>query len=226
MFFIPHPDRLPNLHVGWTLIHEMLFYLFFVAFFFTKRFSWIAIGWALSIVLYQIFFAQSHWLADFIFNENNILFLAGMLISVIWKKSNALIKNGALLFAAGALIFAVGSGLLHSHLLERDRMSAWFFGLGAICLILAAQNPRIEAYFAHRKTLNFLGDASYSIYLTHAPILAVAAKLITKWNDSFFVVPNFVTWVMLIIIALVAGSACYLIVEKPLIRFFKRRIKG
>ncbi len=224
MLFIQQ-SHAPNLHVGWTLNHEMLFYVIFLSFFLLKRFAPIAIGWAGLIAVYNLFFHESHWMTDFLFNTNNLLFLAGVGIAYYWKKLDVLIEGigGFALFLLGILIFTVGGFLFYEGVLGRDRGFVLFYGVGAVCLVAGAKSKKIESFFSRRKLMLFIGDASYSIYLSHVLILSVAAKVISKLQ-GFVALPNWLVWIALIVISLIGGCICYLVVEKPLLNFFRKKL--
>jgi peptidoglycan/LPS O-acetylase OafA/YrhL len=67
-------------------------------------------------------------------------------------------------------------------------------------------------------TLAFLGDASYSLYLTHPFAIKAASILCTKLD-----LPLPFVFVLGVPAALVVGSAVHLMVERPLLRLLGSR---
>ena len=61
-----------------------------------------------------------------------------------------------------------------------------------------------------RKILVTIGDASYSIYLVHLFIISMLVKLIPLPPDGI--------WILLFLLANIAGVAVYYCIEKPLAR--------
>jgi exopolysaccharide production protein ExoZ len=66
-----------------------------------------------------------------------------------------------------------------------------------------------------------LGDASYSIYLVHYPVLSALAK-ITKTMRFDTLVPHAILFVGFLVVATAAGLAFYVWIERPLRKIGKR----
>jgi peptidoglycan/LPS O-acetylase OafA/YrhL len=90
------------------------------------------------------------------------------------------------------------------------------FGLSMAFIVVAA--VRAEAAFLIKvpSALAFLGGASYSLYLVHNPVCALAARLFERW------------WIALTaacIAAAAAGIVYHLFVERPVLSLFARMIR-
>jgi exopolysaccharide production protein ExoZ len=70
-----------------------------------------------------------------------------------------------------------------------------------------------------------LGDASYSIYLTHFLTLSVLAKLI--WGcGAAHLIPQLAAYVLLAGTAIAVGVLCHLSVERPLLALLGQKRKS
>lgn len=90
------------------------------------------------------------------------------------------------------------------------------FALGVSMLIIGFIDIEGKRKIRFWGVLLLLGNASYSVYLIHSPILALTQRLFAKFNTH---------WALAltggILIATFAGIAYHLVVEKKFIRFFK-----
>jgi peptidoglycan/LPS O-acetylase OafA/YrhL len=205
------------LPVGWTLNFEMLFYLVFG----------LAIAFGMSALWFTLVLLALVYGAGQLFPEITVLrfysqslifeFVLGIVVARICLKRPTAPPEAALaLIAAGAVImFLVDWGP------NADRFST--FGCGAALMVLGA--VWLEPWISGRKTavaLSFLGDASYSIYLSHTFIVPGAVLLLKVIGMTE------PANVMLIVCALViiAGCYSYLWIERPLTRLFRRVLLG
>jgi exopolysaccharide production protein ExoZ len=202
----------PTMPVGWTLNFEMLFYAVF------------ALGIALGaprirfclLVFLSLFlagqtFPQSVPLA---FYAQSIIFefILGVCIAQILMRYGPFPAAGIVSALAGALFvfgWAWDDGnvrLLHA-------------GLGAAAIVLGFVwfEPLLARSKLARK-LSFLGDASYSIYLSHTFVVPASVAALAKLGVHDTVL------IALVAGALVtaAGCASYVWLEKPMMAFFKR----
>ena len=67
-----------------------------------------------------------------------------------------------------------------------------------------------------------LGNASYSIYLVHYPLLVVLCMLARRFLGS--AVPATPMFVAVAVLALAGGGLYYLLLERPGLRLFGRRL--
>ena len=86
---------------------------------------------------------------------------------------------------------------------------------GALGLEAAGRTPRWPV-------VRFLGDASYSIYLVHALAISVAVRL----GAMFGLPAGPVVFAGAIAVGLLAGCACYRLLERPLLRVFQQSSRG
>jgi peptidoglycan/LPS O-acetylase OafA/YrhL len=63
-----------------------------------------------------------------------------------------------------------------------------------------------------------LGNASYSVYLVHYPLLVVLCMAASRMLEG--VLPQPVLFVVVAVLALVGGALYYRLVERPALRLF------
>jgi exopolysaccharide production protein ExoZ len=84
------------------------------------------------------------------------------------------------------------------------------------CFINAEQNG-----FVVHSSLIKIGDASYSIYLSHILTLSAAGRIWSAFaSDSLY--DNYIMLPALFIFVIIVGMASYRYVEKPLLNYSRR----
>ncbi len=73
------------------------------------------------------------------------------------------------------------------------------------------------------KPLLWLGDASYSIYLTHFLLLSALAKVAVRLDAQASLSPV-VWWVFVVVGSVVGGLVFYRLVEQPLLKLIPGRL--
>jgi len=207
----------PHLTVGWTLLHEVLFYAYFSLFFLTRHFGRLTALWAGMIGLYYLF-PTGNWLADFLFSPHQLLFFAGIIIAAQRDRLAARL-SGPRLFALG-IALAIG-GLATALLQVREIYPTLLFGAAALALVTASATGGIERLFARQHLLVFLGAASYAIYLIHFPLMIGFSKVLAKIDERISL-PLPLVIALLFGCALLAGVLLHLWVEKPLLALSSR----
>jgi peptidoglycan/LPS O-acetylase OafA/YrhL len=206
---IPEPNRSLLLMVGWTLSYELLFYFVFAL---SARLPGrpiagvLAVLWGLSFIPSQNFYVQ------FIFND----FWAEFLIGTLLFK---MVKQQAALFSLGAVALIVF--LMFDHYGLPDRRSI-YFGLPAVTVVSIALG--LEGTFEKwcpafiLRMYKFLGDASYSIYLSHFFSLNVAYVAIYKVLKSNGGLAGIAYFLLAVFISLFAGGLVHVLIEKKILR--------
>lgn len=223
LLFLPHwhfgvPDRIwPILVPGWTLNYEMFFFfLFFVGIAFgSVRAVVIALLLALVALGAAVDFADPRlitWTHPYL-----LLFLAGMLLALAWPRID---------FARVAALLPVGLGLVILAALNGMPGAAVLpaFCLGAVLTVagtlgVQARRPGLEI-----RPLAALGDASYSIYLSHTIALifvikGLAVLPLSGWAQTV------VTGLLAVGILTAVGLAVYRWIERPMLRAMRRRLE-
>ncbi|WP_054308703.1 acyltransferase [Mesorhizobium sp. 1M-11] len=158
-FLIFPMDQYPLLSPGWSLEHEVLFYLI------SGVFVTIASIRFLPVVLFLLFVAGMHlsgW--DFhIFSRYQIYFATGILSYYLTRyRPRYLLISSA---AAMSLAALIGSNVIATNMYVYDALLA----LGFMALISACVSLE-SAGFHFPALLVQVGEASYSLYIVHAVI--------------------------------------------------------
>jgi peptidoglycan/LPS O-acetylase OafA/YrhL len=226
LLLIPQKDQ-PILEVGWTLIYELNFYLLFsIAIWLKPKHSVpVLSAWLLVTILHYrkiVKFPDDSFLLETVFGEMNLELVFGCLAAyIVIKYKNNIGKYRWILFGIANLGYVIMLGMFAWGKIGFGRIPT--FGSLAALLIIAAtlidlkDSPKIPAL------LIFLGEASYSIFLTHVPVISAITKILQKANlgkyfDGFFA-PALVA-----VFAVVFGCIFYSFIEKPLTVFLRKNI--
>lgn len=203
--------------VGWTLLHEMLFYYIFSAAMMLRLspfvFSTAAIVgmWMAGLFIEP----QAAW-AQVFTSEMNLLFVAGMALSALYRTRWRLpaVVGLPLMVLGGAGLLGVDIGPVQLTLLQAH-------DIGAVMVVAGALSVAMGAWGGLKPVLVSLGDSSYSLYLLH-PILAPAICLVlAKLHVSS-------AWLILPIgsvACVVAASLLYRFIENPLNQLAKKHLE-
>lgn len=219
--------RYPLLWVGWTLVFEMYFYYVFAASLnFSRRLALTLIGgWAALIVVLQFVpLSQNIWyktLTDGLVLEFTLGVLAGTLVAkkMVLRTAPSL---GLVALACVALTFAFHAAYDPRHELHVDLPLRFLtVGMPMALLLYGAVCLEARKKFAIPATFLFLGDASYSIYLTHAVFYVALGRILSRSIPGHM--PAFVTILVVPIAVVLGGCAVYRWVERPLLKLSRAR---
>lgn len=212
LLFVPYldirgsGDRLPLISPGWSLNLEMYFYVLFALTLWAPLRRWaVVILGVLFTVLIVCHDATPIKVAQFYMQPRIIEFWAGMALGWLYLRGG--MKASPVLALAA---MAVGFGVLVASSLP-FQVPAMLVVAGMICLEGAGQVPRWPL-------LGYLGDASYSTYLSHSAAIEVAYQL---WRHTHLSGALFAP--VGLIAAVCAGVLCYRYLETPLLTLWGRR---
>jgi len=219
---IPH-EAFPILQIGWTLMHEVYFYLVFAILLFLPIQARVpaAIVWALIIVAaasvsFTGFYADS--LAALALSPLTLEFLMGVGVGV-------LIKNGASRFA----LIALGIGIIWLVLgaqwisfqstdsslpLRRTLAFGPAFALIVYAVVVLEARTRLKSFVP--TPLVRLGDWSYSLYLGHLLVLSGVARLFFPMFGGPGLFDNAAFLILSSSIAIALAALVYYAFERPL----------
>lgn len=220
MLLLPQAN-LPPLTVSWTLIHEMYFYCVFGIFllFPAKLHVPALILWS---VVTQVFWQQlqpTQWQpwSYLLFNPLTLEFTTGCLIAVILQRWQA--PNPVFILLTGVL-----SALASWHLwtsansyefpIAGDRVLYFLLPCALILVGAVSLEYRGNIFYP---ALQKIGDASYSLYLTHILFLSVGRKIWQVYGDNSSMIANLLWWPALFAVTLAGGMLCYRWIEKPML---------
>ncbi len=229
----PIGDVRPN--VVWTLRHEFLFYILFACAMLAgvRRQALLVLWFASPFLLWALQRTAPEMLAplppdiqallSFLCNVVNVPFGAGFVFGIMYARGDHLCKprfgGGFPLILAAT---AAGFGLLawwgpswndfwvSVTVSVASALLVWF-GIG-----LRPDAGRMSRFGHH------LGDASYSIYLVHTPILLILLSLTTKLHVANHI---WVIYAAMVACAVTGGWVVHCIIERPLIRLVNKIIR-
>ena len=223
LLFIPHyhpsvSDQIwPILIPGWTLNYEMFFYLLFGASLFIST-RWRLASLASTFLLLVV---MGQWLTSdnplFITYTDTLLleFFAGVVIGIIYLRGIALSPAMSTILVATAIILLIGFET--SLLPEGSRIVTW--GLPAILLVVATLSLDRAGRIPPINSLKLIGDASYSIYLSHILSIEVVESL---WIIPGWQTDTLATQLMFVAACIgtstLVGIAAFHMVEQPMLR--------
>lgn len=228
-FLLLPSDKLPLVMVGWTLIHEMYFYsvYFFILLFFSEENLVNALVlWATAIIGANFSLELNAPFEKLVFHPLTIEFIFGCFIAIYYfRENNKILRNYLLLSvaAAGFIASIYGQNLYHYYTEGIDPKGWWrilIFGLPALLIVFCFINAERNG-FVFNSALVKIGDASYSIYLSHILTLSVVGRIWSGFSiDSTW--DNFIMIPVLIISAIIVGMLSYRYIEKPLLTYSRR----
>jgi exopolysaccharide production protein ExoZ len=204
------------LPVAWTLKHEMAFYLLFVAFLVGARLGAALFGAWMTACALALLHPATAFPASFVLSPYNLLFAVGLGVALTYRRLPARLA-APLLWSGAAGFLAVG--------FSEQYLAPWPLGLrtlaygvsaAAVIAALARARPRTP------RVLVALGDASYAIYLVHLPAMNVAAIAAARLGAPDLL-PPLIVLAALCAVAVLAGVATHLAVERPILSHLARR---
>jgi exopolysaccharide production protein ExoZ len=218
--FLPVVDTAGNfrpvLPVGWTLTYEFLFYLFFAAALALRIDVLRIVAPGLGLVAAVGLLRGENW-PDWtiLFSTIVLEFLFGVVLAKWTLRGFRLAPAVAMLLVLGgfAAILAMPMGP------ENLRVLSW--GMPAFAIVAGAVSLEPLVAPALPRWILALGDASYSIYLSHGFVLPVLMLLIGR-----FVSPGLwaeaVTILLCLVASSIAGWVMFFRVENPMLQFLRR----
>lgn len=221
LLFIPHfslsqsGQIWPILVPGWTLNYEMFFYAMFAASLVVKyRLATVASFLLSFIAIGHLMGPFANPITQTYTNPLLLEFIAGMVICHLWI-------SGQIKFSLFTSLFAILAGIMLLILRGYSWMEDYTLLIGSILLVCGCLNERILIW--KNNFLLALGDASYSIYLTHVftiPIIFWIWRYKLQLNNN-----DLSTSLLFMLIATVfsilIGSITYQKLEMPMLIWMK-----
>jgi exopolysaccharide production protein ExoZ len=199
--FLVHDPAQSILGVSWTLIYELMFYLIFCTWviLLRQKLYILLAGWFIGVISNLVFFQIPP--EKFIFlSQVNIYFIAGCFIALFYHKLPYKTNNKLLLVALAG--FVLCPFLLN---MEISILITCFI----LCVVAVLYETNQQSH-----TLVYLGNASYSIYLTHLTLLAILTNFI---KQPFMIVPVF-------FLCVGGGLLFYRYIESPVLKTLNQHL--
>jgi peptidoglycan/LPS O-acetylase OafA/YrhL len=228
--FLPSKDATGEirfvLDVGWTLTFEMLFYLLFALALALRVHVLKVLVPALTALAAIGLFRTDGWPAiSFLANALPLEFVFGVLIGLATLRGERVSPTtGVTLILVGFValfVLPLGLGLTGDPGATTMRVLAW--GVPAAMIMLGLVSVETYSQPLLPRWALAIGDASYSIYLSHTFTLAALGMLairlgLTRWMSLSVVV------VSGILASSLVGYCCFRLVERPLTERLKRSV--
>lgn len=229
--FIPNADYgmvanvpFPILSLGWSLNYEMFFYFIFSIFIVFPREAAvfcvvIVLG---AAVLIGLLFEPINVVVETWTQPIILEFAFGLLIGLAYRRGLLVpnsVRVAAVVFAVMLLAFDVGQ-LSHLAQTPNDFRRALGWGVPTALILAASVLGADPLPLSFEKAAGALGDASYSLYLTHPFVFLLLQRV---WAKVFGV---HLLWIMItigLIFAVSLSIAINKMIERPLIMRLQRR---
>jgi exopolysaccharide production protein ExoZ len=229
-FLLLPSETLPLVMVGWTLIHEMYFYLtFFLVMLLIKErhLPFVILLWGIVIIFLNVFLELTSPFSRLVSHPLTIEFISGCFLAIIFfRENNRLLETRSLLILTSiCLIVSVyGYCLYHQITGQIDPQGWWrilIFGIPAILLVFSFVNAERNGNILHSSLVK-IGDASYSIYLSHILTLSAAGRLWSMYYSSNAAYDKIIMIPLFLVLTIIVGIASYHFIEMPLLRYSRR----
>lgn len=221
--------------VSWTLTHEVFFYLLFgLAILLKPKFSRsIVIIWIIGLLLNfaNLLPIEKSLLFNFVFNGRNLEFILGCGAAYIVSKSSQGRGFFAVITALVMLMISIFNTGYHETGLVSAEIAPLAYGIPFALLIVGSVRFEKHTSLKIPGLLIFLGDASYSIYLTHGFFVnnftKIFYKLAEKYHSQLLSLPSdnilYISISTAIVIASIAiGCGVHVLAERPLLKLLRK----
>ncbi|EKF6775264.1 acyltransferase [Pseudomonas aeruginosa] len=224
-----------NIHgPAWTLTYELWFYAVFCAAMYVShrwRTAICCAALALQIVVLQLAFDGALWitasrsvdyaadqpfahLARFASSTMFYEFIVGMVAAELFISRHQISKEVASII----LLSGLGIFIVFFTSQQASGFGPQGFGMWSILLFLGVVAYQKSHEIRPNKTLYFLGEISYSMYLSHYLIVAMIPKYA---NPLWVATSGFSRFFMLVFVTIAVSTAIHYLLEKPAIRLGK-----
>ena len=220
--FVPHiapgsMHAMPVLAQGWTLNFEVFFYLLFSLALMvpTHRRLW-AIGLMLGAgAAAGLALAPAPVPAAGLLSPLLLEFLVGILIARLIGRNTPMPAwlCWGMVGAGGLLLLVADPAQFH------DGARTWQYGIPAAMIVAGAVGAEMRGFFPSVPVLKRLGDASYSIYLTHTFTVSVLGKL---WRPGW---PGWAFVALAIVGSALVGVCVFRLIERPITDALRRETR-
>lgn len=228
-FLLLPQGLLPLLNVGWALIHIMYFYCIFTLLLLAAepRLPKLMAVWTLAVVIGNLMWRYGIPAAPtatlrLITHPLTLEFIGGCIVAkLIYSDIRSygfavLLLGVASLFAGMSIYYSSSPGTV-----PREWLRVGVFGFPYVLIVYGAVALEMNSVRIFSRFFSFIGDASYSIYLSHVFVISAIGR---AWN----VVPTHgrvdnIVMVLLVLVGVTAfGWASYRFFEIPLLSMTRR----
>ncbi|KWV58523.1 hypothetical protein AS156_33565 [Bradyrhizobium macuxiense] len=218
LFFIPmrspsNGEIWPVVVPGWTLNCEMFFYAIFALALFldsSRRLVFLGVTFFVLILVGRLYTGDNPSIT-FYTDPIMLEFPAGILLGRAFEQKRLpQIGWGYVSLAVGLLLFAASAWLE----VTSPRVVVW--GIPAFLIVAGAVIIEKNRSVPLVPAVALLGDASYSIYLTHTLTISAIGKFKAHFNPTTFFIAS-------LMLSGLIGVAAWRLAERPFAEFLKPR---
>jgi peptidoglycan/LPS O-acetylase OafA/YrhL len=213
---------------SWSLGFEIFFYLLFGLLIFSRRFViliWLIL--ALSLVnlagtLDSIYLFGQHNMLNAVFSPLNFDFILGYLAFRYWSKFS---KRAAVAGIVIGVAVAVGLGIFF-EIGSKASTTDWrviLYGIPSSFIVAGLVKLEYSSKIKIPALLVLIGDASYTLYLLHEPVLKAMENVLE--HHHFLLINHTVTHLLMIVFVTVVSIIMYRLIENPLVKKLNRLLK-
>lgn len=230
-FLLPQADAFSSsrlLGISWTLTFEMLFYVLFALAIVGGRWVGLAIigvFGSISLVRNVGLFTVPEDEVILSLLTHEVILEFGFGIAVAWWCARREVPRPKLLLLFGVVTAVVSGVLVAAELVdEGDRVVA--FGIPALAIVAGAVGIERRTPLRVPRWLVHLGDASYVTYLTHGAAIGVVISVSSKFPvlREPSVLGRNLLGVLCAIVAVAGGVVAHVVVEKPILKWTRRKL--
>ena len=227
--FLLLPDaQAPLLAVGWTLIHEMFFYLVFaLSLFFSRKalLPILAIWGLITLGGYLLSWHEKSAELALIFSPLNFEFIFGACAAWLFKSVKTNQVKPSLWFALVLWAGLIGFVLVSGRSMPLGHASrTLMFAVPSAVLLYALAAANFSGYKAPRIWVA-IGNWSYGLYLTHILTLSLFGRIWQKFTAAG-PLDNIVALTLMSLISIGVSAVLWTFIEAPLIKFFKVKLRS
>jgi exopolysaccharide production protein ExoZ len=227
LLLLPHPEGAePILDIAWSLVYTVYFYIIFALLFLSKRMIGTVIlsGWALvSVGFMTDFFWSTEKITYFFFYEFNLIFLGGIVSAYLLTKIKLSLPLAIFVSVVGFISFPL-FWLNEYHQAVNISFDIGT-GIGSALVIFGLASVDIQKNIALHKSLNYLGNASLSIYLAHNLPLNAFSHIFYQMG-LFELIGGAAVSIILFLVITGVGCLVHSFIEKPLVAYSKKKVFG
>ncbi len=222
-------EQLPLIPVAWTLHHEIYFYLvLFALLFFREELlpraiaAWFVITVLLAVWCWHVPREQQGAFEKVLVNPINFNFVFGMVVA--WLVRQGARRHGWACLLGGIAWIVVGYAAYYSATGDDwlDVFSeVYIFGIPAALITYGVVALERQHQVVFARPLVWVGDAAYSIYLTHTMSIVLAGRVWREigtggWPAHLLFLAGAIAFGLLV------GKLAYEFIEKPLLKVLRR----
>jgi exopolysaccharide production protein ExoZ len=226
-FLLLPQDHLPLLLVAWTLVYEIFFYLLFSAGLRWLRetdLPWALGGWAAVVIAgnWLVLPGKMDPMLGLMFSPLLLEFMMGCVVALCVSRFNGTAAIMAMTLGTGGFVFGTIIYLMHGGWFPSDWDRTLVYGTSSATLLAGVVAwERVQGQPV-LPSLAGLGDASYSLYLSHVPVIAAAGLVCRRLLPTALPAAHLAALLAAFAVALLAGFASFRLVESPLLRLSQR----